>query len=301
MKFNISLAYILLTTFFKQNVLGERRPFYIIAHMVNELRQVEHYLDRGANALESDVQFHSDGKVKEIYHGFPCDCFRTCHKSAKLSDYLTHVREVTDPNKPNSYYERMVLQFLDLKLSSSNNKEESGRDLARHVLDYLWSKDRNRKQEVKVVVYADDSGAKDVFAGFLKEFRDRGEEGRLKDVGFDGGMGNLYQIRDMFKELGVGNVWQGDGRTNCVSAFYPDGRLRRAVVIRDSKSSFINKVYHWTIDLKLRMRLSLNLGVDGMITNDPEDLLDVIQESYYAQSYRLATVDDNPFEKFEDN
>ncbi|GIY21156.1 dermonecrotic toxin LcsSicTox-betaIC1 [Caerostris extrusa] len=268
--------------------------------MVNELRQVEHYLDRGANALETDVQFNSDGSVRETYHGFPCDCFRTCHKSAKLSDYLQHVRDVTDPEKSDSYYNRMVLQFLDLKLSSSQNKMVSGRDLARHILDYLWTKDRSRPQEVKVIIYVAGVEDKDVFVGFMQEFRDRGEEGRLSDVGFDGGTGNLFDIRNMFEELGVKNVWQGDGKTNCVSAFYPDGRLRRAVLIRDSRKGHINKVYHWTIDLKLRMRLSLNLGVDGMITNDPDDLLEVIQESYYSDTYRLATLDDDPFVRYED-
>ncbi|GFY71447.1 dermonecrotic toxin Hl-PLD1 [Trichonephila inaurata madagascariensis] len=268
--------------------------------MVNSLRQVKHYLDRGANALESDVQFNPDGSVREVFHGFPCDCFRTCHRSAKLSDYLQHVREITDPNIEDSYYEKMLLQFLDLKLSSSNNKKESGRDLAKHVLEHLWSKDRNRKQEVRVVLYVEGTSDAEFFVGFIEEFKERGQGSRLKDVGFDGGMSSLYEIRDMFKALGIkDNIWQGDGKTNCISAFYPDGRLRRAVFIRDSKNGFISKVYHWTIDLKIRMRSSLSLGVDGMITNDPEDLLDVIQEPYYAESFRLANIGDDPFIKYE--
>ncbi|GFS43512.1 dermonecrotic toxin LsaSicTox-alphaIB2i, partial [Nephila pilipes] len=146
---------------------------------------------------------------------------------------------------------------------------------------------------VKVVVYVEGTQDAEVFVGFIEEFKEQGQESRLKDVGFDGGMSYLYEIRDMFKALGIkDHIWQGDGKTNCISAFYPDGRLRRAAFIRDSKKSFISKVYHWTIDLKIRMRSSLNVGVDGMITNDPEDLLDVIREPYYAESFRLATIDD---------
>ncbi|GFX48535.1 dermonecrotic toxin SPH [Trichonephila clavipes] len=152
-KRSIFLACMLLVILSEHSACADKRPFYIIAHMVNSLRQVKHYLDRGANALESDVQFNSDGSVREVFHGFPCDCFRTCHRSAKLSDYLQHVREITDPNIEDSYYEKMLLQFLDLKLSSSNNKKESGRDIAKHVLDHLWSKDSNRKQEVSDIDY----------------------------------------------------------------------------------------------------------------------------------------------------
>lgn len=127
-----------------------RRPFYIIGHMVNSIRQVKHYLDRGANALESDVQFFSNGSVSYIYHGFPCDCFRTCTYTVGMPDYLRHVRDITYPGVEDSYHEKMVLQMLDLKLGTSNNKRESGRDVARHVLDYLWSKDGKRKQEVSI-------------------------------------------------------------------------------------------------------------------------------------------------------
>ncbi|PRD31358.1 UNVERIFIED_CONTAM: Phospholipase D LsaSicTox-alphaIB2i [Trichonephila clavipes] len=153
---------------------------------------------------------------------------------------------------------------------------------------------------VRVVLYVEGTSDAEFFVGFIEEFKERGQGSRLKYIGFDGGMSSLYEIRDMFKALGIkDNIWQGDGKTNCISAFYPDGRLRRAVFIRDSKNGFISKVYHWTIDLKIRMRSSLNLGVDGMITNDPEDLLDVIQEPYYAESFRLANINDDPFIKHE--
>ncbi|XP_054710242.1 dermonecrotic toxin StSicTox-betaIB1i-like [Uloborus diversus] len=116
--------------------------------MVNSIEQVTRYLDLGANAIEADIQFHPNGSVKEVYHGFPCDCFRTCTRSANLAEYLKYVRRITDPSVTGSYANRMVLQFLDLKMSSSGNPRISGKDIARHVLDHLWSKDGSRKQEI---------------------------------------------------------------------------------------------------------------------------------------------------------
>uniref|UniRef100_A0A2L2YJU4 Sphingomyelin phosphodiesterase D LrSicTox-alphaIB1 n=1 Tax=Parasteatoda tepidariorum TaxID=114398 RepID=A0A2L2YJU4_PARTP len=295
------LTFILLHALLVSTAHADKRPFYVIAHMVNELRQVRHYLDRGANSLESDIQFYSDGSVKEVYHGFPCDCFRTCTKTAGLSEYLQHVRKITDPNEPNNYYDKMVLQMLDLKMSSSNNKKKSGREIARHILDHLWTPDGSREQEVKVLIYIESIDNKEVIYGVLEEFQERGQEARLKDVGFDGGQDDIFAIRKMFVDEFGGklNVWLGDGKSNCISAFYPDGRLRREVSMRNSvNNDFVGKVYHWTIDLKLRIRLSLNLAVDAILTNDPEDVIEVLQESYYKNDFRLATPYDDPFSTF---
>lgn len=278
----------------------ERRPVYIIGHMVNSIRQVKKYLDMGANVIESDIQFHSNGSVKEVYHGVPCDCFRTCTRSAILKNFLQYVRQITDPSHPGNYKERMIMQFFDLKLSTSNNKKVSGREIARHVLEYLWTQDGSRQQEIRALIYIDSVNDYKAIQGFIEEFQSRGVESRLRDVGFDGGMGDLREIRRMFARLGVeGNIWQGDGGTNCFSLLAPVGRLRREVGIRDSESGFIQKVYHWTIDQKLRMRWSLDIGVDAMITNDPYDLVDVLEESYYRNYFRLATPADNPFIRFE--
>lgn len=128
---------------------ANKRPFYIIGHQINSIEEVKEYLDKGSNVLESDIRFYSNGSVKEMNHGPPCECNRNCLYKANLKDYLEHVRNITDPAKPDSYYEKMVVQFFDMKLGESNNKTESGRDMARHVLDYLWSEDGSRKQEVR--------------------------------------------------------------------------------------------------------------------------------------------------------
>jgi hypothetical protein len=52
------------------------RPFYLIGHMTNSLSDVKRFLSGGANALEIDVQFDSEGMIDSVFHGIPCDCFR---------------------------------------------------------------------------------------------------------------------------------------------------------------------------------------------------------------------------------
>ncbi|CAL1272657.1 unnamed protein product [Larinioides sclopetarius] len=116
--------------------------------MVNSIDEIEEFLNKGSNVLETDIQFFSNGSVKEMYHGSSCDCGRYCEAKANLKDYLKYLRNITDPNKPGNFYEQLVMHFFDLKLETSNNKMESGRDIARHILNYLWSDNGDRKQEV---------------------------------------------------------------------------------------------------------------------------------------------------------
>ncbi|KAF8786776.1 Dermonecrotic toxin LiSicTox-alphaV1 like protein [Argiope bruennichi] len=278
----------------------KQRPFYNIGHMVNSIEEIEEFLRKGSNVLETDIQFFPNGSVKEIYHGSPCDCGRHCEGKANLRDYLKHLRNITDPNTPGNYYEQLLMHFFDLKLDTSNDKKESGRDIARHVLNYLWSDNGDRKQEMRVLIYFDNIKDKDVVLGFRNEFKRQGQTSRLKDVGFDGGSGSISDIEKTFGDLKIENVWIGDGSSNCFSFIRPDARLKKETAVRDSRHGFINKVYKWTIDLHYLMRETLNLEVDGMITNDPDRLLEIIKEPEFEKSLRLATVDDNPFEKYID-
>ncbi|GFY72712.1 dermonecrotic toxin SPH, partial [Trichonephila inaurata madagascariensis] len=136
-----------LAIFTKHVTTSKQRPFYIMGHLVNSIEEISEYLERGSNVLESDIEFFKNGSVKAVYHGFPCDCYRECENSANMADYLQTVRNITDPNVPGNYYDQMVLQLFDLKLNTSEDKRFSGREVARHVLDYLWGEEGEREQE----------------------------------------------------------------------------------------------------------------------------------------------------------
>ncbi len=63
---------------------------------------------------------------------------------------------------------------------------------------------------------------------------------------------------------------------------------------RDTHGSF-KKAYYWTTNRKTSMRKALDYGVDGMITDDPDDLYAIVQERPYKRMLRLATQKDSQF------
>lgn len=81
------------------SAVAQHRPFYNIAHMVNSIKEINYYLARGANAIESDVSFAPNGTALYTYHGYPCDCFRHCTEREDIVKYLEYAREVTRPGK----------------------------------------------------------------------------------------------------------------------------------------------------------------------------------------------------------
>lgn len=72
-----------------------RRPFYNMAHMVNSIRLVDHYLRLGANSIETDITFGANGSPLYTYHGFPCDCLRYCERRESIARFLSYIREIS--------------------------------------------------------------------------------------------------------------------------------------------------------------------------------------------------------------
>lgn len=154
--------------------------------------------------------------------------------------------------------------------------------------------------QVRVLLYIENEHNSDFIFGFLDGLKQFGLEHRLKEIGFDGGMGDIDKTGQMFEQLNVtANVWQGDGITNFFRPFRSDRHLKRLLSNRDSKAGFIRKVYDWTVDKDSLARKSLRLGVDGMITNKPGVLVQVLGEVEFQQGFRLATIEDDPFDCFD--
>lgn len=82
-----------------RNANCQQRPFYNIAHMVNSIKEINYYLARGANAIETDVSFAPNGTALYTFHGYPCDCFRHCTEREEITKYLEYVREITRTGK----------------------------------------------------------------------------------------------------------------------------------------------------------------------------------------------------------
>jgi hypothetical protein len=140
-------------------------------------------------------------------------------------------------------------------------KAVSGQELAASLVNHLF---KSSSSKVKVLLSVGHVFDYDFILGFENELEVR-KLNHLNDlIGWDVGLNDpLFAIESMWKRLDtVKNVWQGDGRTNCLSPFYNLGRLTAAVRRRDEKNlmrpePYMDKVYHWTIDLTVNLRASL--------------------------------------------
>lgn len=277
------------------------RPFFNIAHMVNSIKEVDQYLRLGANAIEADVTFQSDGTAKQTFHGSPCDCFRNCYMRENIVDYLEYIRKVTSLSDA-KFKNRVALLFLDLKVTElpADSKLKAGKDISKKLLEHLWyNVDPNNT--VNVLLSIGHVSDKDVFKGVVETLMKHGDATIAERVGFDVGLNDpLEDISKMYSELGIDhNRWQGDGVSNCLSLFRPANRLKQALRYRDSRTdrSYADKVYHWTIDLSSAIRNSIRLGVDGIITNYPERVSTVIMEAPFKRALKLASPQDTPWKK----
>lgn len=277
-----------------------RRPFFVIGHMVNSREEVDQYLARGSNALESDIEFDQNGTVLGTFHGTPCDCFRGCFKREKMADFLEHVRNVT--SLPHSKFRgQMILLFLDLKTAKlpDNVKVRAGVTLAKNLMDHLWKgvPHRDRIHVLMSIGYARD---RDVIRGAVEYFRQKGDPRVLEKLGFDVGMNDpLDIISRMYKRLGIRkHRWQGDGLTNCMRFLMPVDRLLKAIRWRNSKKGYMDKVYHWTIDLPYFIIKSIKHGVDGIITNRPENVRKVVESAMFRDTLKVADTNDSPWTRF---
>ncbi|KAG8189370.1 hypothetical protein JTE90_021873 [Oedothorax gibbosus] len=280
-------------------VLAEsRRPVYIIAHMVNSIYELDEYMARGANSIEIDLTFHSNGTVKNVFHGYPCDCYRVCDERENFAKYLNHIRDLANPNSIN-YRKSLTLLFLDLKLGEvlRNEKYKAGEEVAKYLITHLWSNDLSHPH-IDVLLSIPHVSDMEFIRGVRDTFNKSNRATSMTKLGFDVSMNDdLNAIRRMYTKLGVtNNRWQGDGITNCLRTFRDDSRLRHAIRIRDN-GGFIEKVYDWTLDITSHIRRALRAGVDGIITNFPERVVAVMQEKEFKDKYRLASEDDNPFSR----
>ena len=98
-----------------------------------------------------------------------------------------------------------------------------------------------------------------------------------------------------FKSLSVPNYTYADGISIQVPLLADlfKGRIERAVALRDAGNSF-KLVYSWTLDQTSEIRGFLNINPDGLITDNPAALKEILTTEF-SQQYQLAQVGYNPF------
>ena len=169
------------------------------------------------------------------------------------------------------------------------------------MMDHLFQANKGQSDsKINILMsigYTDDA---DFINGFMKQLDSRNLSYLSSRIGWDVGMNDpVTKILSMWKRLDlVDNIWQGDGRTNCVSPFLNLNRLTQILNTRDNDSP-IDKVYHWTIDLTASLRTSLRAGVDGIITNHPERIVNILREPEFVGRVRRANLSDSPWTRYE--
>ncbi|KAH6922908.1 hypothetical protein HPB50_020106 [Hyalomma asiaticum] len=198
--------------------------------MANSLEEVDDFVAQGANAVEADLTFGSDGTPEKFYHGWwLCDCGRDCEKSTEATEYLSYLRDGvkkgTIPSK----------RMLNVILSVFETKDK---DILSGALDTLKK-----------------AGNSSLF---------------LNHVGFDiSGFALLSTIASIYEELGIWqHRWQGDGTSNCLIDVYWDVRTKAAVSRRTAANTthdYVDKVYLWTVDRPYTMRRFLRLSLVDLV------------------------------------
>ncbi|RWS21709.1 hypothetical protein B4U80_02679 [Leptotrombidium deliense] len=269
--------------------------------MVNSISEINQFLDDGCNAIETDIKFDNMGRILNIFHGFPCDCFRLCNREANVADYFEYTRKITTPGD-DSYRDSYALILLDLKTSKieANYLEVAGKlffdILYRHLFDSGKS-----MSKLKVLISVESTSHKAFIYTFVNEVKRMGIESNVgKYIGWQISFNeDIKQIDNMWREIeDVTHIWYSHGTPNCVAPFFSFKRGVDIMDIRDScdvaQDTYCpRKVYYWSLDEDWQLRNSLRAGVDGIITNKPARLNTILAENEFQRTFRLATIDDD--------
>ncbi|XP_077492868.1 dermonecrotic toxin SPH-like isoform X2 [Amblyomma americanum] len=282
---------------------NQPRPLFVFGHMANSLNELDSYMEQGVNAIEADFTFASNGTALKLYHG-PSNCFcgLDCEQSTEVSAYLTYLRDsVSEGGK---YADKLLLFYADTKTDdlSGDNVYQAGVSLANNLMQNLWM-NVPFEHMLNVIVSIFNLKAKDLLKGALDTFSQAENSSLYLDhVGFDvSGYNFLDDIASTYKELGIDrHRWQGDGTINCLMKIYPSLRMSFVTERRTAENStrnYVDKAYVWTVDDTGTIRRYLRNDVDGFVTNKPGNVFKVLAEDPFSSSYRLATSDDNPWQR----
>ncbi|WP_369242129.1 PLAT/LH2 domain-containing protein [Streptomyces sp. R21] len=248
------------------------RPFYIVGHNPNTLGDARSALEAGANALEPDVQTYADSPLLCISHGSGDG------DSPTLVDYLTGLHELAVE------FPQLALVVFDCKQPVTS--PEHGLELLTAIREHL-TYDNN----INVIIsIASRDEHQDAFFDLIVS-RLGPREGLMIDYENDPGAVSNY-----FTSRGVANQGYGNGITflNRLIGPYYRYTLEAACGIR-AQAGRPRFIYVWTVNTDDAMREYIRIGVDGIITDDLDDLRRIIGESESSALVRLATRDDNPF------
>lgn len=249
------------------------RPYYVVGHNPNSIPQVIAALDAGANGIEPDINVFADGSGRLcVSHD------RGDSTASTLEQFLIDLHAVALARP------QLALVVLDCKpdaVSPANGALI--RALVREHLTY--------DLQIAVIISVSSLASISMFDLIHADLAAR--EGLMIDEEND-----PAQVGQYFIDLGVTNQGFGNGISIASCGILgPNVRpsMEQACATR-AAHGWPRFIYVWTINCPELEREYIDIGVDGMITNDVAEVVAIVRSPEYAAVVRMATRDDNPFE-----
>jgi hypothetical protein len=247
------------------------RPFYVVGHNPNTVSDAKDAVSGGANGLEPDVQIYEDHPDQLcISHG-------TGEPSApSLAHYLDGIHKIAAENP------QLALIVFDCKEEATS--PDHGFELLMAIRQHLTF-----DNDLNIII----SVGKLSYGAFFDRIVDilGPREGLMVDAEDDPGAVSNYFIGRGVTHQGYGN---GISFANVVLGPYYRYTLEAACGIR-ARAGRPRFIYVWTVNAHDELREYIRIGVDGAITDSPEDLVSIAGEGQFTALIRPATRADNPF------
>ncbi|MBN2651047.1 MAG: hypothetical protein JXR63_01590 [Spirochaetales bacterium] len=258
-----------------------KRPFYNIAHRSNTISKVNEMVNLQANAIECDITpTLVDDKIEfYVYHAG--DTSYTNYSD--FDEFLTNLKSHLDSQS-------IALTMFDCKQKSSISPEAYATALAQRLIQVGFNPDH--------VVMSVPGNVAGIFSQTLKQPDQNGNV--MFDCGIDSylesysGLSALQWIEQV-ELTGASFVGVGIDAAVIFSPMHVWMPWIQTMTNRRDQLGNYKKAYFWTLNSKASMRKCIDYNCDGIITNYPDRLNEVLNEANYQAIVRPATQQDNQF------
>ena len=250
---------------------------YVIAHMTNSADAIEWAIGDGANGLEVDLQFDANGKATNFFHGdgaCDCSCIRRgygicraqegiCKASTNAEALLRHI----------SGKKTLALVVIDSKVTDNDSvakQQQAGVDVVRLLVDNLFKPG----YAGKVIISAADLDNTPYLAAAAKAMSASPYQSRVF-FAIDGENNVVRTLTRLISDVPSANRVYANGISACIPNHWFDDA---ALAVKNATAGVLGLVYTWTTDEVNPMEIYLGRGVNGIITNTPSKMVELLKK-----------------------
>jgi len=237
-----------------------KRPFWLIAHKVNNTKDIGTVLDSGANAVEIDVHWDPEKKTWIVAYDLNLE------KGVKVRDWFEDAKY---------FCNRLMLVLVDINTSCSSAPFAT-------LLEQI-----HKTKFKNTIVFSVPTEVKCLLS---MEKKLTANQGLATDF--------LNIDEDLLKQLPANsNIWYGNGTASFLPKLDLFQNIQNAVFERD-RGQKIKKVYCWTLASSYSVSTYLDTNLDAIIVE--QDFLQTARRLIDEYPFvRMANNKDDPFEKSE--